>query len=143
MSLEALYQDIILDHSKHPRNFGKIDQPSAAVEHENPVCGDQILLHVKITDDIIREIKFYGRGCAISQSSASMMTQEVKNLNLSEAEHLIEILRDMLLENDDAHLDELGDLRALRGVRKFPVRIKCAVLAWNALRSCIKEYKNK
>lgn len=143
MSVEALYQDIILEHSKHPRNFGKIEKPSAQVEHENPICGDQILLQVEIDDDKITNIKFYGRGCAISQSSASMMTEKVNGLSLSDTEKNIKIFKAMLMENDDEYLDELEDLQALKGVRKFPVRIKCAVLAWNALKNCIEEYKNK
>jgi nitrogen fixation NifU-like protein len=143
VSLEALYQELILEHARHPRNFGKINKPSTQVEHENPVCGDRILLQVEITGDQIKDIKFFGQGCAISQSSASMMTAKVKGLDLSTAEHTIEIFKAMMVENDDKYLDELGELQALKGVRRFPVRIKCAVLAWKALKNCIDEYKNK
>ena len=143
MSVETLYHDIILEHFKHPRNFGKIVKPSAQVEHENPICGDQILLQVEIDDDKITNIKFYGHGCAISQSSASLMTEKVNGLSLSDTEKNIKIFKAMMMDNDDEHLDELEDLQALKGVRKFPVRIKCAVLAWNALKNCIEAYKNE
>lgn len=143
MSLETLYQEIILDHSRNPRNFGHIEQPSIQVEHENPICGDQILLQVQIADDLIENIKFYGKGCAISMASTSMMTEKVKGKDLQEAQSLIDFFKLMVKENDDKHLEDLGELSALKGVRRLPVRIKCALLPWNALKECLENYKRE
>ncbi len=137
MSLDALYQEIILDHFKSPRNFGKLDGPVTGVHHENPSCGDQLDLQVVIDDQQrIDKIKFYGRGCAISQSSASMMTELVKGKTVAEARDAIASFKHMLTGEGEAKVD-LGDLEALSGVKQFPVRVKCATLAWKALESCL------
>jgi nitrogen fixation NifU-like protein len=129
MSLDALYQEIILDHFRSPRNFGKLDGPATGVHHENPSCGDQLDLQVRLDDQQrIGRIKFYGRGCAISQSSASMMTELVKGKTVAEAHEAIASFKHMLTGEGEAKID-LGDLVALSGVRQFPVRVKCATLA--------------
>lgn len=146
MSLESLYQEIILEHYKSPRNFGKLDRPASVVHHENPSCGDQIELQIAVDDDAsIVDIKFYGRGCAISQASASMMTEAVKGRSLAAARQIIAGFKKMLVGEDEPGAEaeeaqsDLGDLEALGGVKKFPTRVKCATLAWGALEKCIEQ----
>jgi nitrogen fixation NifU-like protein len=137
MSLDTLYQEIILDHFRSPRNFGKLAGPATGVHHENPSCGDQLDLQVVIDEQQrIHLIKFYGRGCAISQSSASMMTELVKGKTVAEAREAIDSFKHMLTGEGEAKVD-LGDLEALSGVKQFPLRVKCATLAWKALESCL------
>ena len=140
MSLESLYQEIILDHYRSPRNFGKLDQPASAVHHENPSCGDLIDVQIAVDEQQrIVDIKFNGRGCAISQASASMMTEAVKGKSAGDARNLIAAFRNMFTgEAPEAAAGvELGDLEALEGVKKFPTRVKCATLAWGALEKCL------
>jgi nitrogen fixation NifU-like protein len=137
MPLDALYQEIILNHYKKPRNFGKLDGPTTNAHHENPSCGDQLDLQVVIDDQQqIDKIKFYGRGCAISQASASMMTELVKGKTVVEARAAIDSFLHMLTGEGEAKV-ALGDLVALAGVKQFPVRVKCATLAWKALETCL------
>lgn len=139
MSLDALYQEIILDHFKNPRNFGKLDGLAAGVHHDNPSCGDQLDLQVSIdAQHCIDQIKFHGRGCAISQSSASMMTELVKGKTVAEARETIASFYHLLTGEGEAKV-ALGDLEALAGVKQFPVRVKCATLAWKALESCLEQ----
>jgi len=143
MPLDALYQEIILKHFKNPRNFGKLDGPFTGAHHENPFCGDQLDLQVSIdAQQRIAQIKFYGRGCAISQSSASMMTELVKDKTIAEARDAIASFFHMLTDDGGAKVD-LGDLAALAGVKQFPVRVKCATLAWKALESCLEQVAPK
>ena len=137
--LEDLYREIILDHYPNPRNPGVLETPPAvSADGHNPLCGDEITLFVLVEDGIVADIKSSGQGCSISQSSASMMTQAVRGKSVAEAEALIHHFKHMM-SIEDHHHDEpaeapgLGDLEALQGVVKFPVRIKCAVLAWNTL----------
>lgn len=138
MSMENLYQQIILDHYKNPRNFGEVIGCTSSVEHENPLCGDQIRVAVHVSDGKIDDVKFSGKGCAISQASASMMTETVKGRPVEDAVRIVEQFRQMMRgEREFEALDEAGEMEALKGVMQFPVRIKCAVLAWNALESCI------
>lgn len=138
--LEDLYREIILDHYKNPRNRGELETPPATVaEGHNPLCGDEITVYVLIDDGRVSEVRTAGQGCSISQSSASMMTQAVKGRTLDEARGVINRFKHMMSIEDHHHDDHqaeqvpLGDLEALQGVVKFPVRIKCAVLAWNTL----------
>jgi len=139
MPLDALYQEIILNHFKNPRNFGKLDGPFTGAHHENPSCGDQLDLQLSLdVQQRINQIKFYGRGCAISQSSASMMTEFVKNKTVAEACEAIASFFHLLTGEGEAKV-ELGDLAALAGVKQFPVRVKCATLAWKALESCLEQ----
>jgi len=148
--LEDLYREIILDHYRSPRNRGELESPPAQrVEGFNPLCGDEIVVYVRVEDDKVADIAIGGQGCSISQSSASMMTSAVKGKTLAEVAELAGTFKGMMsihgssLEGDTAELEpttmELGDLEALRGVVKFPVRIKCATLSWNTLLQAIEE----
>jgi nitrogen fixation NifU-like protein len=143
--LEDLYREIILDHYRSPRNRGELPAPPATrVEGFNPLCGDEIVVFLDITDGVVGDIKIDGQGCSISQSSASMMSAAVKGKTLDEVRALTRAFKGMMsihehaLDGEDAADDAsdevtLGDLEALRGVVKFPVRIKCATLSWNTL----------
>jgi len=134
LKLDWLYQEIILDHYKRPRNFGTLDNADAVAEEENPYCGDHIVVHIKTDGEKITDIRFRGKGCAISQASASMMTEKVKGMRLEEALRFAEDFRKMMRgEKPFPPEGELEDLDALRGVREFPVRVKCATLAWELL----------
>ena len=132
--LSALYQELILDHYRRPRNKGMLEHPTHAVSLNNPLCGDEIDLHLLVQDAVIRDVRFVGRGCSISQASASMMTQLLKEKSVPQALTLARRMSAMMQGDEAAAKDtSLGDLRALAGVSKFPVRIKCALLPWNAL----------
>ena len=137
--LQDLYQDIIMDHNRRPRNFGPVDQPTHKKEGYNPLCGDQIEIELKILDGIVVDVGFTGVGCAISKSSASMMTEEIKGKELEVVESMFEQFRRMITINDQTDLDAdlLGDLEILQGVSRYPARIKCATLAWHTLHSAI------
>lgn len=132
--LEDLYQEVILDHNRRPRNFRVIADGRKA-EGYNPLCGDRITVYVQINDGAISDVSFQGAGCAISKASASLMTESVKGKKLSEAEALLERFRQMITAAPDAPIDDLGKLTVLAGVREFPVRVKCASLAWHTLRA--------
>ena len=138
--ISALYQEMILDHYRKPRNKGEIENADASVPMKNPLCGDEITLHVRFGAQSIDEVSFSGRGCSISQASASMMTQLVKGRPLSEVETLRHRFRDMVMGDASAAGDSaLGALRALSGVARFPARVKCALLAWNALETALEK----
>ena len=137
--LEDLYREIILDHYRTPRNRGEFVLPAVRAEGHNPLCGDEIQVYLDVTDGVVSDIKVAGQGCSISQSSASMMSQAVKGKSLGEVRSLVKRFKGMMsvdeVDPDDTATAEvkLGDLEALQGVVKFPVRIKCATLAWNTL----------
>jgi nitrogen fixation NifU-like protein len=134
----ALYQEMILDHYRRPRNKGTLEKPDASVEMKNPLCGDEIAVQVAFEGDSVRDLKFSGRGCSISQASASMMTQLVKGKSAEEIQQIWKLFRELMLGDPNAALDErLKSLRPLSGVARFPARVKCALLAWNALESAI------
>lgn len=138
--LGSLYQELILDHYKNPRNRGALEDANARAHLKNPTCGDEIHLQLRVEDDRIVDARFVGDGCSISQSSVSMMTQLVKGKTMEEARALAERFSEMMHGDRDAARDKsLGDLRALAGVSKFPVRVRCATLAWNALTDALKE----
>ena len=143
--LEDLYREIILDHYRNPRNRGELTAPPATiVEGHNPLCGDEITLHLLVQDGVVADVKTAGQGCSISQSSASMMTQAVMGRTVAEARAVIHRFKHMMsieVHHHDEPVDApaLGDLEALQGVVKFPVRIKCAVLAWNTLSQALDE----
>lgn len=138
--LGALYQEMILDHYRRPRNKGTLQNPDASVEMKNPLCGDEIGLQVVFDGDEIRDVKFSGRGCSISQASASMMTQLLKGKTRAEIESIRKRFRGLMLGESSAADDpQLGSLRALSGVARFPARVKCALLAWNALETALAE----
>jgi nitrogen fixation NifU-like protein len=132
--ISALYQEMILDHYRRPRNKGEIENPDETIVMKNPLCGDEITIQLRYEGDKVEDVGFVGRGCSISQASASMMTQLVKGKSADEIESLRSRFRDMVMGNADAQEDKsLGSLRALSGVAKFPARVKCALLPWNAL----------
>jgi len=137
--LEDLYREIILDHYRTPSNRGELAPPAAKAEGHNPLCGDEIQVYIDVADGIVRDIKISGQGCSISQSSASMMSAAVKGKSIDDIRNLVRRFKHMMSieeEGNDSPIDEsqsLGDLEALQGVVKFPVRIKCAVLSWNTL----------
>ena len=151
--LEDLYREIILDHYRSPRNRGELEAPPATrVEGFNPLCGDEIVLYVDVQDGTVADIRIGGQGCSISQSSASMMSAAVKGKTLDEVEAITRAFKGMMsiheqaLDGDGTDPTEpvdpavkLGDLEALRGVVKFPVRIKCATLSWNTLQQALDE----
>ena len=134
-ALRELYQEVILDHSRHPRHHGVLEDASHKAEGYNPLCGDRVTVYLKLdADGRVDDIKFQGKGCAISQASASMMTQLLKGRSRAEVEALARRFTEMLHGDDTAARDAaLGDLRALAGVSRLPVRLKCAMLAWGAL----------
>ena len=132
--IQGLYQEMILDHYRRPRNKGEVPDADETIVMKNPLCGDEITVQLRYDGDTVSDIGFSGRGCSISQASASMMTQLVKGRNLEEIESLRGRFRDMVMGTEDAADDKsLGSLRALSGVSKFPARVKCALLAWDAL----------
>ena len=133
---DELYREVILDHYRRPRNAGALAAPTHQAEGANPVCGDEIELDVTIEGDVICEVAFRGQGCSISQSSASMMTERVCGGTISEARRVMQLFEAQLV--DAAEPDPaLGDLEALQGVAKFPVRVKCALLCWKVLREAL------
>jgi nitrogen fixation NifU-like protein len=142
--LEDLYREIILDHYKSPRNRGELATPPAvSAQGHNPLCGDEITVYLQIDGDTVTDIKVGGSGCSISQSSASMMTQAVKGKSVADVKAIVRRFKGMMSidTEDEAPLPDvkLGDLEALQGVVKFPVRIKCATLAWNTLTEALAE----
>jgi len=143
--LEDLYREIILDHYRTPRNRGELETPPAHMaEGHNPLCGDEITIYAQVENGILTDIKVSGQGCSISQSSASMMSQAVKGKSLAEVQalvHRFKVMMSIAEDPEDGPLVEvkLGDLEALQGVVKFPVRIKCAVLSWNTLLQALQE----
>jgi nitrogen fixation protein NifU and related proteins len=143
--LEDLYREIILDHYRTPRNRGELETPPAHMaEGHNPLCGDEITIYAQVENGVLTDIKVSGQGCSISQSSASMMSQAVKGKSLAEVQalvHRFKVMMSIAEDPEDGPLVEvkLGDLEALQGVVKFPVRIKCAVLSWNTLLQALQE----
>ena len=137
--LANLYQEVIIDHGRRPRNFRELEDATRTVEGVNPLCGDQLTLYVKLADGQIEDIAFQGTGCAISQASASLMTAALKGKTQGEALALFGRVHAMLTEgpNGEGHPEELGKLAVLSGVWEFPTRVKCAVLAWHTLRSAL------
>lgn len=133
-----LYQEVILDHTKTPRNHGTLEPCDHHAEGDNPVCGDKLEVFLAVNDGKIEDVKFRGQGCAISQASASVMTEEVKGTSVEDAKALSEGFRDMLTGRSDPDLDEMGTLAVFSGVKRFPTRIKCATLAWHTLGAALK-----
>ena len=151
-SLDDLYKEIILDHYRSPRNQGELEPPAHRCEGFNPLCGDEVIVFVSLINQKIEEIKIGGQGCSISQASASMMTEIIKGKSISEAEEVIHAFKEMMdiyeselsgeeTDGTSSSID-LGDVEALQGVVKYPVRIKCATLAWNTLTQSINEIQN-
>ena len=135
--LEDLYREIILDHYRTPRNRGELEAPAVSAEGHNPLCGDEIRIFIDVKDGLVSDVRFNGSGCSISQSSASMMTSAIKGKPVEQVKSIVRRFKQMMtIDEEDSEIDEsinLGDLEALQGVVKFPVRIKCATLGWNTL----------
>jgi len=146
-SLDDLYREIILDHYRTPRNRGELEPPAVRVEGFNPLCGDEIVVYLDVRDGVVTDIKLTGQGCSISQASSSLMSAAVKGKSVDEARDIIATFKDLMMGPSDAEhspgeLRRLGELAALAGVVKFPVRIKCATLAWNTLTQALDETSN-
>jgi nitrogen fixation protein NifU and related proteins len=136
--LRELYQQVILDHNKNPRNYHEMDDATRRVEGYNPLCGDHYTVFVKLEGDTIREVSFTGSGCAISKASASVMSSTVKGKSTAEADRLFETFHGLVTgEADGTTTAELGRLAAFSGVSEFPARVKCATLAWHTLRTAM------
>ncbi len=139
--LRELYQQVILDHNKSPRNFKKLEIANRTSEGYNPLCGDKIDIFLNVEDDVVKDISFQGSGCAISKASASLMSTVVKGKSIEEAKKLFEKFHDLITGklNDDESIEELGKLSVLAGVKEFPIRVKCASLAWHTMLSALKK----
>ena len=136
--LRDLYQEIILEHSKRPRNYRALETANRTAEGFNPLCGDHFTVYLDVEGDHIRDISFQGSGCAISKASASIMTQAVRGMRRPEAEELFDKFHHVVTGNGGVDSAELGKLAVFAGVSEFPVRVKCATLAWHALRAALK-----
>jgi nitrogen fixation NifU-like protein len=137
--LRDLYQEVILDHNKRPRNFGALEHPSRTARGHNPLCGDRLTLYLTLEGDKIADVAFEGTGCAISKASASLMTEAIKGRTVSEAEALFKRFHEVVTAPGDAPVDTagLGKLAVFAGVREYPARVKCASLAWHTLKSAM------
>ena len=137
MDLKELYRDVILDHNRQPRNFGRLQDATGSAEGHNPLCGDQLSLTVRLNGERIEDIRFEGKGCAISTASASLMTEAVKGKDRAAARSLFEQVHALLTRSEGAANASLGKLAALSGVREFPARVKCASLCWHTLNAAL------
>ena len=135
--IKDLYQEVIVDHNRNPRNFGKLDNANKVLEGFNPLCGDKLTLYIKTKDNRIEDISFDGSGCAISVASASLMTDAMKGKTLDEAETLFNEFHNLITGDNEVDTDHLGKLAALAGVKDYPARVKCASLCWHTLHSAI------
>jgi nitrogen fixation NifU-like protein len=135
--LTDLYQEVILDHNRRPRNFRAIDGASRQQEGYSPLCGDRLTLYVALDGDRIADVAFQGSGCAISKASASLMTEALKGKTVAEARELFEKFHDMVTSSPDTAAADLGKLSVLSGVREYPTRVKCASLAWHTLKAAV------
>lgn len=140
IQLDALYREVILDHHRSPRNYGKLEDATAHLEGYNPLCGDRVEIAVKVSGQKLEECRFSGEGCSICMSSASMMTEEVIGKSIEKVIETIEGFR-ALMKGEECPLAVEGDLESLVGVRNFPVRIKCALLPWTTLNDCLRQGK--
>ena len=137
MDLKELYRDVILDHNRHPRNFGRIEAANRNAEGHNPLCGDRLTLSVRLNGERIEDIRFEGKGCAISTASASLMTEAVKGKDRAAARALFDKVHALLTQPQFAADESFGKLAALSGVREFPARVKCASLCWHTLNAAL------
>ncbi len=137
MDLKELYRDVILDHNKRPRNFGRIEPADSHADGHNPLCGDRLTVWLRLKDDRIEDIRFEGKGCAISTASASLMTEAVKGKDRAAVHSLYGRIHSLLTQQDAAADESLGKLAALSGVREFPARVKCASLCWHTLNAAL------
>ncbi len=136
--LNDLYQEVILDHNRNPRNFHALPDANRRAEGDNPLCGDHFTVFLKLDNDLIRDVSFQGAGCAISKASASMMTEYLKGKTVAEARDCFAQFQRLLATGETGEEEALGSLCALGGVHKFPMRVKCAILSWHALLAALK-----
>lgn len=137
--LNDLYQEVILDHNKRPRNFRALECPSHKAEGYNPLCGDRLTLNLTVENGTVTEVGFLGSGCAISKASASLMTDAIKGKSVEDVRALFERFHKMVTTPPDVSVEDLGKLSVLSGVREFPVRVKCASLAWHTLKAALEQ----
>ena len=137
MDLADLYRDVIVDHNRNPRNAGRLAHPDRTAEGHNPLCGDRLHIDLELDGDLIRDVRFECKGCAISTASASLMSEAIKGKRLAEVQHLFGEVHDMLTRQDAPAPADLGKLAALSGVREFPARVKCASLCWHTLNAAL------
>ncbi len=137
MDLAELYRDVIVDHNRSPRNFGRLDRADREARGDNPLCGDQLVLQLQLDGDRVSDLRFEGHGCAISTASASLMSEAVKGRTLAEVRALFGDVHRMLTQQDEAPSPALGKLAALGGVRAYPARVKCASLCWHTLNAAL------
>ncbi|HAT1596954.1 TPA: SUF system NifU family Fe-S cluster assembly protein [Legionella pneumophila] len=137
MELRELYQEIIIDHNRNPRNHHTMEDATTEAKGFNPLCGDKLTVYLKLEDDLIRDVSFVGCGCAISQASASLMTDALKGKSIKEAHELFHRVHRMLTQDDEDYLISMDKLTVLAGVKAFPARVKCATLAWHTLEAAL------
>ena len=141
--LDELYREVILDHFRSPRNVGELPHAGIKAEGTNPLCGDEITFWLKLDNGRIQAVHFLGKGCAISQAAGSMLTEALRGKTLAEAANLTAAMRRLMQGQEPDPTLDLGDLEALAGVRKFPVRVKCAALSWNVIEQGFEDYKKR
>lgn len=139
--LRELYQEVIFDHNRNPRNFRKMEDAHRHADGYNPMCGDKVTVYLKLEGEVIGDVSFQGSGCAISTASASLMTEALKGKTLKEAERLFQAFHAMVTDSDEGSQADLGKLEVLAGVREFPARVKCATLAWHTLHAALSDQK--
>ena len=139
MSLRELYQEIIIDHNRNPRNHHAMHDASSVANGFNPLCGDKLTVYLKLKNDVIDDVSFLGTGCAISQASASLMTDALRGKTVAEAHQMFHRFHDLVTKEDDSQLQALDKLTVLAGVRAFPARVKCATLAWHTLEAALNQ----
>lgn len=137
MDTRELYQQVILDHNRSPKNFKKIEKPTSMAVGHNPLCGDEITVSIVVEDGVVEDVGFQGVGCAISQASASMMTAAIKGKPVDAVKELFEKFHRMVASDEDTDLDAMGKLAAFGGVREFPARVKCASLPWHTMKAAL------
>ena len=141
--LDELYREVILDHFKSSSHRGELPKAQIKAEGNNPLCGDEMTFYLKLADGKVAQARFKGKGCAISQAAASMLSQQLEDKTLDESRQIIEAMKALMQGQDPDPSLDLGDLESLAGVRKFPVRVKCAALSWNIVEQGLKEYRAK
>ncbi len=141
--LKELYQQVIIDHSQHPHNFRALENADHVQDGFNPLCGDKLTLYIKEQEGVITEVGFKGEGCAISTASASLMSDAIKNKTHQEALELLEAFQEMIVTGKVANPEKLGKLAILAGVAEFPMRVKCATLAWHTLKAALSKENKK
>ena len=141
--LDELYREVILDHFKNSTHSGELSGAQITAEGNNPLCGDEMTFYLKLADGKVAQARFKGKGCAISQAAASMLSQQVEDKTIAEIRQIIEAMKGLMQGQEPDPTLDLGDLEALAGVRKFPVRVKCAALSWNVVEQGLNDYLNK